>query len=291
IISKQVPKTHIHIISEVPFSKAVTETFKIAIRENRNWTLAVDADLLLKDEAISEMIHKAEEIQGQLYIYQGMVLDYLFGDYRSGGAHLYKTSVLPYALEALSDNPYELRPESFTYKVLAKQGYVTYCDNICYGLHEYEQYSKDYYRKGFLHGKKALAPQVVALLEHWKGHIKSNEHYKIALRGLVKGLIYDQDIEVDIHFFEKLFENSNQEYNPKLENDATLVLSHSYVIDEINRHQQEYQDRTPNSFTPFMRNKMGKLVLHNRYTLGIKSWVARAVYFLGAKLIDLSKRL
>ncbi|MCO4822492.1 MAG: hypothetical protein KC469_10515, partial [Flavobacteriaceae bacterium] len=47
IISKQVPKTHIHIISEVPFSKAVTETFKIAIRENRNWTLAVDADLLL----------------------------------------------------------------------------------------------------------------------------------------------------------------------------------------------------------------------------------------------------
>ena len=87
----QVPADSVFIIRERPFRKAVSENFKIGLSEGRKWTLALDADVLLRENAVTEMIDKAESLGDELFIYQGFVLDKLFRNTREGGPHLYQT--------------------------------------------------------------------------------------------------------------------------------------------------------------------------------------------------------
>ena len=82
-------------------SKAVTKTFEIGLEKNKEWTLAIDADIILAENAIQNMIESASKLSDKLYIYQGYVIDKIFGTAREGGPHLYKTSHLIDALKAL----------------------------------------------------------------------------------------------------------------------------------------------------------------------------------------------
>ena len=60
ILTKQVPVENLFLIHEVPFSQAVRRTFEIGIEQNKKWTIAVDADILLNDNSVQRMVEKAE---------------------------------------------------------------------------------------------------------------------------------------------------------------------------------------------------------------------------------------
>jgi hypothetical protein len=205
IVEAQVLPEHIHIVKERPFTQAVKKTFEIGLENSRSWTLAIDADVLISPDTITSMINSAESLGEHLYVYQGFVVDKIFGRARAGGPHLYNTKHLSKALSVLSGNPSTFRPESDTYAALAEEGYLKYGDNKIYGVHDYFQYHRDLYRKAFFHSKKHFKPHYTHnFIEHWKAHKSNDADYLTILHGWFEGVLTNDLIQNDISFFEQI---------------------------------------------------------------------------------------
>lgn len=202
IACNQVGFDNVYKINEVPFSKAVKKTFEIGLEKNKEWTLAIDADIILAENAIQNMIQSASKIGDKLYIYQGYVIDQIFGTAREGGPHLYKTAHLSDAIDALKRTENTMRPESETYKILANEkSAIKYVDNVIYGIHDFEQYLEDYYRKAFFHAKKHDNSEYsVQFLKHWTSK-QQDITFKVLLEGWLFGIKFSGDVKVDIKFF------------------------------------------------------------------------------------------
>lgn len=200
IVRKQLSSNNIFIIKEKPFSLAVKRNFEIGIKEDRKFTLALDADILLRDNAVEDMIDRMENLSNDYFMYQGCVYDKFYGDFRAGGPHLYRTSLLREAIKYIPVDGSNLRPESATYIEMKKKGFHYYCDNIYYGLHDFGQFKIDIYRKFFLHAKKHKV-LVHNFLDKWKKNIIDDEDYIIALRGLSDGLLYNGKVYINVDFF------------------------------------------------------------------------------------------
>lgn len=199
IISQQVPSEQVFLIKERPFWKAVQRTFEIGVEQGRKWTLAVDADVLLKTNCISEMIQNATSYEN-LYVYQGYVFDYIFGKARSGGPHLYVTERLPMALDSLTSNPNKLRPESDTYKTLSQKDYKCVSDSKIFGIHDFGQWRKDLFRKAFIHAQKHSEPKYTgSFIQYWRDqYLKGDENMYVLLKGWFEGVINKNKSQADI---------------------------------------------------------------------------------------------
>lgn len=243
IVESQVEKKNIFIIQEKPFFRAVKKTFEIGIDQNLTWTLAVDADILLREKAIQDIIKNVEKlpkkIQEKLYVYQGHVLCKVFGRPRQAGLHLYQTKHLQTALKEVCNNPGSLRPESSTYKAMNKMGFYHYVDNKLYALHDYEQYSIDLFRKGYFIAKKFFKPEYLSyLLPFWKENEAEDDDYKFILEGWACGLLDDSKIEVDIDYFREKSVQEIKKYDftekPEinLDSEIELIQNISRVFDK-----------------------------------------------------------
>lgn len=295
ILAKQVPESSIFVLAESPFSKAVVKTFEIGIREQKQWTIAIDADWLLTETAIEEMVKIVSSFPEDLYIYQGMILDYLYNEYRFNGPHLYNTKHLPQALKEMSANPNELRPESFTYRKMAKHGFFTYCDTRCYAIHDFEQYAKDYYRKGFFHGKKAFPDQLGAMLHTIRDRIVVDSNYEIALMGLLDGVADTASVQVDIDYFEKKYDAFLERENRTgtIIKEESFVMEPNYVAKTIAEHQRSFPKIQPNSWRPYSLSKTGKTMhgINELPNSKKKSIISRGFNFIGKKCIGISKKI
>ena len=257
----QIPSQNVFVIQERPFHKAVEVCFKLGIEEKRKWTLALDADILLESHAIENMVRKADSLGENLYIFQGTVLDKIYGEYRYGGPHLYQTRHLENALEILLNNPKSLRPESATYKKMSAKGYFFYNSNICFGIHEYDQFLADYFRKGFLHAKKT--PKTV--LKRFLNRISEQNidpEIQMALNGFSAGILYNKEVSVDINFFQDI----STQYM------TLFQIEEKKVIEDLNDFYPDYPDSILSTFNnknpglhfsniaPFYLNKEGKRI-------------------------------
>ncbi len=284
IIARQVNKDQIFIVREAPFSKAVIKTFQIGVKQNREWTLAVDADCLLTENTIEEMIANAIKFGDKLYTYQGMVLDYLHGEYRFSGPHLYNTKILQKGLEVVKNNQLEIRPESFTYKALAKEGYITYCDNKCYGLHDFDQHPMDYYRKGFFHARKSLDQQLLQLFKNCKRNISNNSNYEIALQGLLDGIAHIGEVKVDIEHFNNLKKNNKKIEQIEKSNSKTLSTNYNYVDDILKENKLKNPNKQPNSFKPYYLDNKGKHIIFSKQNF-VKKIITKSFIYVGNLLL------
>src|SRR5579859_2359308 len=75
LVEQQIPGELVVTIHERPFSKAVQRTFEIGLDFNRDWTLALDADVLLRQNSIAEFISAIELTADNLFCFNGMVWD------------------------------------------------------------------------------------------------------------------------------------------------------------------------------------------------------------------------
>lgn len=201
-ILKQVVKENVFIVNEKPFSEAVRRNFEIGIKQNLQWTLSVDADLILTDNAIKTMVDEFSKLESSCFIYQGWVYDKFLKDFRTGGPHLYRTSLLKKAIEFIPNEGASLRPESSTYIAMKELGHGYFVGSKYYGLHDFEQNKHDIYRKFFLHAKKHRN-LVSKFLNSWKNNILIDEDYLFALKGLTDGLLYNDEVFVDAAFFKE----------------------------------------------------------------------------------------
>ena len=271
IACNQAGSNNVHKINEVPFSKAVERTFEIGLNKNKEWTLAIDADIILAENAIQNMIHKASFLGDKLYIYQGYVIDKVFGTAREGGPHLYKTAHLTDAIKALKRTKNNLRPESDTYEILAfEKNTIKYVDDVIYGIHDFEQHPEDYFRKAFFHAKKHQTLEYSCrFLNNWISK-QQDLTYKLLLKGWLFGIQFSGDVKVDINFFRNVIKNEISKFNfDKLRNDPNtkeLIDLVKYEITNFTENEILKRKILPNvvpqiSILSIIRNKIGRSLI------------------------------
>ena len=239
IIKQGIEEKNIVVVKEKPFAAAVKKTFEIGISNNKDWTLAIDADILLSDNAIYKLINWAESQADYFFEFQGRVVDKFFCAPRPGGPHLYRNKYLKKAIDFIPKDKNALRPESYTYHKMAEIGFHYYHHPEIYGIHDYYQYYKDIYRKAFLQAHKHTQ-HVGYFVKQWAKHKNEDKDYEVALNGLIDGLGSQNKIEVNIDFFKEYIDKSFDENNfsEKEELDPGKIIQIDKIITSWNENEE-----------------------------------------------------
>ncbi len=209
ILSQGIPAENIILIKKTPFTLALRAAYEAGIACNQPWTFCIDADVLLLPGSIQKMLALAEKQKSNVCEIQGRVLDKFLGGAREAGNHLYRTSLLKIALENLPEDPNILRPETDTLAAMKRNGYPNVSVSLLVGIHDFEQYYRDIYRKCFVQAHKHLEYSQL-YLSYWPSRAIHDSDYEVALNAYFDGIKYQGDVQIDAqqdiyaHFFEKL---------------------------------------------------------------------------------------
>jgi len=182
-----------------PFSKAVKRTLQLGLEKNADWVLSIDADVLIKKDGIKGILNYTQNADDDIFEIQGLVLDKFFPIKRPAGNHLFRVKYAQEAIELIPEEGTSLRPESDMMKAMVSKGYAIQQSSVLVGLHDYEQYFKDIYRKCFLQAKKHH--WIVHEVEnYWTEMAKDDKDFEVALLALRSGKTYGGKIKVDKDF-------------------------------------------------------------------------------------------
>ena len=154
LLGKQVAADRIRIVREVPFEKALLSCYQIGIHSGADWLLTLDADVLLLPDAVESLVSEAERMPDHFCQVEGFVFDNLLRCWRPAGNRVYRVAHLAQAMRAVPSPGTELRPERAVLHAMARQGHPSRRVSLRMGLHDFEQYHRDLYRKAFVHAKK-----------------------------------------------------------------------------------------------------------------------------------------
>jgi hypothetical protein len=196
ILQQGVPENAIHIINEIPFSKAMKVGFEKGISEKRPWTVCVDADVLLRPGSILKMILHAENQPKNVCEIQGFVLDKFFGGARKGGIHLYRTSLLDKVIKEIPAEGVDIRPETYALNAMQNKGYPWHTVEELVGLHDFEQSYEDIFRKCFVHSHKHLNYSEL-FIPFWRIESLRDNDYQVALLGFTEGIKHFGEVRID----------------------------------------------------------------------------------------------
>ncbi len=258
LLSQQVPEENIVTINEVPFSAAVAKTFKVGLEKGLPWTLCLDADVLVKQGAVSELLVEAEKIQENVFGLQGLILCKFFDGDRKAGNRLYRTSLLVQGLESIP-NQETIRPETDTVRAMETKGFPWEVVDVTVGLHDYEQYYKDIYRKCFTQAHKHQHLINVLFNPVWTRRAEKDPDYRVALWGLRAGQIFDGEVQIDTRQFPDQIEQllamqGLQEKADQLSQSELSNLDVKKIIDNFNP-SPEYVEH----FQPDLDRFLGKI--------------------------------
>lgn len=292
IVACQVPKDQISFVSEVPFAKTLKKSLELGIEKDRKWTLCIDADVLLKHSAISDLIKIGETQPENVVEIQGGVLDKFFFGPRPAGNHLYKTQHLVRALEVIEDFNSNIRPEHTMLNRLAEQGLVWKNINVVVGLHDFEQSNFDIFRKCVVQAHKH-SYHIQKLYERWSIYQNQDLDFKIALAGLGTGIMLDSvesttgDHMVEIYNMnQKMFNWNEKKSLEELPNVDEIELNYlkgvdsSAIVPVMKEQYDKYYETEaiPNQITEKFQNRnlyhflyrISKGISNRLYTLSHK---------------------
>ncbi len=193
----QVSQGHIVTVSNAPFSATLADSYRAGIEGGRPWTLCIDADVLVSSGAVGALLDMATQVDTRVCTLHGRILDKLFGVPRQGGARLYRTSLLPMALARIPSEGKTIRPESYVIKQMMREGHPWAVVPLVVGLHDFEQYYRDIFRKAYVHASK-FHEHKESLIRYWKRKAHEDADYQVALWGFEAGLTARGDVSVDV---------------------------------------------------------------------------------------------
>ncbi|MEQ8717468.1 MAG: hypothetical protein RIE08_07625 [Acidimicrobiales bacterium] len=202
LLEAQVGHSSVAVVREVPFSAAVEATFRAGIEAGARWTIAVDADILVRPSAVGTLVAAAEASPDGFFHLQGQVLDRSFRIPRPGCPRVYRTSMLPRALSVLAAAVGEARPESQVSSQMAAEGAASLSIPDVLGLHDYEQSYSDLFRKGAFHTRKHQRRMPYSRVM-WRRLSRSEPDYRALLAGAEYADSPDRDIGPDIGLFDR----------------------------------------------------------------------------------------
>ncbi|MGH7834311.1 MAG: hypothetical protein ACREQK_11750, partial [Candidatus Binatia bacterium] len=196
----QVPPENVIVIKEYPFRRAAERSYELGIEIAERWTLCLDADILLRNNAVQTLRNLALTTDDNVLYVQGSIFDKLFGRPRKAGPYFHRTSLLPKLLEYMRAEGESLRPDTDAAMRLAAHGYGRVQQGLIIALHEFEQYYRDIYRKAFVHAHKH-ADQLPRLEPFWERMAPVDPDYRVALLGLRDGRAFQGTVAHDVRRF------------------------------------------------------------------------------------------
>lgn len=212
ITSQEMPVSAVHIIELSPFEAALRKCYEIGIRSEKKWMITIDADVLPRKGFVSEIAKLSEQADDNVIMFNAMIHDKLFMQYRTAGFKVYRTEYLGEALQAVPRDGEEVRPEAATLNKMTEKGFRKKNFNYVVGLHDHQQYYRDIYRKAYFHSTKHIE-KLFMIMPEWKEASKKDTDYLVALKGAVDGLISEADGVPDIRFFAEKADKAVQSLN------------------------------------------------------------------------------
>lgn len=258
--------------NKVPFSKAVEETFQIGLKQNKKWTLAIDADVFLFKDKITQFFDDAERFslrESKLYCLEGKLFDKFSQTYREVGFHLYKTKALKKAMKFVEDGTNDIRPETYVKQKMAEIGYGFYVNDCQIGIHDFFQYPKNIVKKAILHCKKH--GDVEKWIQKWKELSQYDSDFQWALKGKeIYDSLQEKTILVDKNYMDSLIAKYQI-------SDSDLCFLNNNLIDE-SMLKYNVQKDYDSDFKIVFEKKINKLF--GKTKIGDK----RILYILGFKI-------
>ncbi len=217
ILDQGVKEENINVIHERPFSRAMKIGYQLGIDKELPLSFFVDADVLLHQSALTDMLIKIENLPENTLGISGELLDKLRGSKRTAGNHLFRTKYLPLLIDEIEPYKQEnIRPESTVIKKMGKKGLQFFKNVRFIGLHDFEQHYHDIARKAFTHSKKHSF-LLTEFVDFWSNKSKSDQDFKAALYGLSKGLIHFDDVKINADDFSSLYSDVHKTFGKKSE--------------------------------------------------------------------------
>ena len=202
LVEEFVPSDQVRVIQEVPFSKAIKKTFQIGAESGKKWTVCLDADVLVYREGIRELLEATESVDSHIWSVQGLTIDKFIPIIRTAGNGIYRNSMVQEAMQYIPEEGTSLRPETTMMDAMIAAGHLKYRTNIVVGIHDFEQYFSDIFRKTFLHVHKH-SNVLNEMLAYWEQMKKDDEDFEIALLGAEAGKSFSGTIKIDKRFRQK----------------------------------------------------------------------------------------
>jgi hypothetical protein len=156
----------------------------------------VDADVLLRPKAIQTLLAFAKRQEPRVFEVQGFVYDKFFDGSRQAGNHLYRTELLEKAIAHIPHNGSKIRPEAHVLNTMQSLGYPRMTLNRVLGLHDFEQYFSDIYRKAFIQSYKHLN-YAEKMIRAWREYAQNDQDFEIALQAFADGIRNSEEVRVD----------------------------------------------------------------------------------------------
>lgn len=268
LLAREVSPENIEVVCEKPFSQAIRKSFELGIRYDLDWTLCVDADVLIRPGAVAELLAYGEQTDPSIFEVQGMVRDKTLGIRRAAGNHLYRTALLPLALKEIPAEGSTLRPETQMLFNMAKIGYPFIQTSCLVGLHDFEQFHGDLYKKAFLQGakfKKYFPPIYEYVIEK----AREEDDFRVIKKGLEDGFYYS--------FFDTITVDSDAlpSLTPELQLDLGIQEKPPLETGDFEGYEISTLLNcvvTPDTLKTFEQNLMGKIDQPYRYETEPLSW-------------------
>jgi hypothetical protein len=151
------------------------------------------------------MVAFGTSLPDDVFMVQPWSLDKLGGGYRRAGPRLYRAALLMEAIQLIPQDGQQLRPESWVLGEMARRGHRSATFDYAVGLHDYEQYYRDVYRKSYVHGVKHL-DWAAKLIHEWKRRSAEDLDYWVALHGFWAGLMSRGGVRLDVEAFPRSIE-------------------------------------------------------------------------------------
>lgn len=182
-----------HLVKGKPFSEAHMNSIQIALDSKANWALFLDADVLLRNDALEIIVQEAKKIAEPFFQLNFRILDRGFGG-ESYGVHFYSTKYFEHALKYKEVAFVAQRPEFAICRELAvHEGIPSITSKISVALHGYQQYYIDLYRTTFVRAIKYSRHLEYMFRLYKEGYIGvENDDFDMRFMfwGLVDGMIY-----------------------------------------------------------------------------------------------------
>jgi len=204
IVAAQVLPGSVTVVSERPFAAAHEKSVRIALAQRRQWSVFLDADVLLRRDALRRMVEELESCTHTFYMMNFLVLDRGFGG-PAYGVHCYRTELFGKAVKFMKVAWQDQRPETRLCKEMAKRGIPTILSRTIVGLHDYEQYYRDLYRKVFVRAAK-FPKRVEYMSKRLRCAYATEPESRVMMWGLVDGVLYAKENAIaplDIEYYQE----------------------------------------------------------------------------------------
>lgn len=245
-VKKVFDTNDVTIVSGVtPHQEMVKKCFSIGIESGRKWTVCIDADIFLEKDKFKEFVDNIDYLDKKdekLFSISPCFFDYFFNCSRHVGLHIYKTDLLPQAMEMIMYNT--LRPETTVKRKMSENGYSSYLMDITVGIHDFFDSYESILMKGLLHLKKHANRD--ELLKEWKHRSKDEEDFQWLCKAAeIETLYSNEDFKVDALWVREIIKKHypNIPVKPELHNkeidEALEKYSKICMVQKVSSNSKE----------------------------------------------------